>query len=144
MSAGCGQTGISIQFADTSSGNMIMAKSLGWLHLSDLHFLSASNWRDSPVLRKLQADIADRRKDGLRIDLVLCTGDIGFGEKSSEPLVSQYAVAKEFFDRVLAVCELPADRLFLVPGNHDIDRSKVRESTTEYFRNASRNCEGVN
>jgi calcineurin-like phosphoesterase family protein len=124
---------------------MKMAKSLGWLHLSDLHFLSASNWRDSPVLKKLQTDIADRRKkDGLRIDLVLCTGDIGFGEKGSEPLANQYAVAKEFFDRVLAICELPSDRLFLVPGNHDIDRSMVREPITEYFRNESRNCDDVN
>lgn len=121
-----------------------MAKSLGWLHLSDLHFLSANNWRDSPVLRKLQDDIADRRKDGLCIHLVFCTGDIGFGENSPEPLVNQYSVAKEFFDRVLGVCELPSNRLFLVPGNHDIDRSKVRDSTTEYFRNTSRNCADVN
>ncbi|MDP2793331.1 MAG: metallophosphoesterase [Sulfurisoma sp.] len=121
-----------------------MAKSLGWLHLSDLHFLSASNWRDSAVLRKLQDDIADCRKDGLHIDLVLCTGDIGFGKTDSESLSSQYAAAKEFLDSVLKVCDLPSDRLFLVPGNHDIDRSKVRDSTTEYFRNASRNCEGVN
>ncbi|MDP3700153.1 MAG: metallophosphoesterase [Hylemonella sp.] len=121
-----------------------MAKSLGWLHLSDLHFLGASNWRDSPVLRKLQADIADCRKNGLRIDLVLCTGDIGFGKTDSEPLSSQYVAAKEFLDSVLEVCELPSNRLFLVPGNHDIDRSVVRPSTTEFFRNASRNCDDVN
>lgn len=144
MSAGCNRAGIRIQFVDTLSGDIRMANSLGWLHLSDLHFLSATNWRDSAVLRKLQEDIADCRNAGLHIELVLCTGDIGFGEKSSEPLASQYAVAKEFFDRVLVICELPSDRLFLVPGNHDIDRSKVRDSTTEYFRNASRNCGDVN
>jgi calcineurin-like phosphoesterase family protein len=144
MSVGCSPAGIRIQFADTPSGNIKMVKSLGWLHLSDLHFLSANNWRDSAVLRKLQEDIAACRNANLRIDLVLCTGDIGFGEKSSEPLASQYAAAKEFFDRVLAICELPSDRLFLVPGNHDIDRSKVHDSTTEYFRSASRNCADVN
>lgn len=121
-----------------------MAKSLGWLHLSDLHFLSASNWRNSAVLQKLQDDVADRRKEGLRIDLVLCTGDIGFGKTDSEPLSSQYAAAKEFLDSVLKVCALPSNCLFLVPGNHDIDRSIVRPSTTEFFRNASRNCANVN
>jgi hypothetical protein len=30
-------TGIRIQFVDTHSGDMGMTKSLGWLHLPDLH-----------------------------------------------------------------------------------------------------------
>ncbi len=133
-----------IQSDDTCSGDMRMAKSLGWLHLSDLHFLSDNNWRDSPVLRKLQVDIFDQKKDGRRIDLVLCTGDIGFGKTPSESLPSQYAIAKEFLDKILEICQLPSERLFLVPGNHDIDRSEVSRATTEFFRNSNRKCEDVN
>lgn len=121
-----------------------MAKSLGWLHLSDLHFLSANDWRDSAVLRNLKSDISSQKREGLAIDLVFCTGDIGFGETSKEPLKDQYKIAKSFFDAVLDICELKPDRFFLVPGNHDIDRRKVPDSITEYFRNSQRQCAHVN
>jgi len=94
-----------------------MAKSLGWLHLSDLHFLSANDWRDSAVLRNLKSDISSKKREGLAIDLVFCTGDIGFGETSKEPLKDQYKIAKSFFDAVLDICELKPDRFFLVPGS---------------------------
>jgi len=107
-----------------------MTPTLGWLHISDLHFLDRHSWRDSQPLKKLIDDLEALLKDGLRIDLVLCTGDIGFGETKAEPLAKQYADAKSFFDKVLGTCKLGSDRLFLVPGNHDIDRSKVLESQT--------------
>lgn len=118
--------------------------SLGWLHISDLHFLENSSWRDSQPLKKLLDDLDGLLKSGLRIDLVLCTGDIGFGETKTEPLADQYAEAKIFFDKVLETCKLSYDRLFLVPGNHDIDRNKVRNSQTEWFRASQRNSAHIN
>ena len=117
---------------------------LGWLHLSDLHFLERSSWRDSKPLNKLLDDLEDSLRRGLRIDLVLCTGDIGFGETKAEPLADQYADAKAFFDKVLGTCQLGSDRLFLVPGNHDIARNKVRKSQTEWFRASQRNSAQIN
>lgn len=118
--------------------------SLGWLHISDLHFLDRHAWRDSQPLKKLIEDLDDLLKSGLRVDLVLCTGDIGFGETKAEPLAEQYAVAKAFFDKVLEICKLGNDRLFLVPGNHDIDRSKVRESQTAWLRSGERKLDQIN
>ncbi|MCS4314572.1 putative MPP superfamily phosphohydrolase [Pseudomonas sp. BIGb0381] len=121
-----------------------MTPTLGWLHISDLHFLDKHAWRDNQPLQKLIEDLAALLKDGLRVDLVLCTGDIGFGETKTEPLASQYADAKAFFDKVLETCKLPSERLFLVPGNHDIDRSKVRKSQTEWLRSNQRNPDQIN
>lgn len=121
-----------------------MNYTLGWLHLSDLHFLDRHAWRDSRALNKLLEDLESRLKAGLRVDLVFCTGDIGFGETKAEPLTMQYADAKAFFDRVLEICSLGSDRLFLVPGNHDIDRSKVRKSQTAWFRAGERNPAHIN
>jgi len=118
--------------------------SLGWLHISDLHFLDRHAWRDSLPLKKLIDDLESLLKSGLRVDLVLCTGDIGFGETKAEPLTKQYADAKAFFDMVLKTCALGSDRLFLVPGNHDIDRSKVRNSQTEWFRSGDRKLDQIN
>ncbi|MNJ22519.1 3',5'-cyclic adenosine monophosphate phosphodiesterase CpdA [compost metagenome] len=121
-----------------------MTPTLGWLHISDLHFLDKHAWRDSQPLKKLIEDLAALLKDGLRVDLVLCTGDIGFGETKAESLVSQYADAKAFFDKVLETCKLESDRLFLVPGNHDIDRSKVLKSQTEWLRSKEQNPDQIN
>ena len=121
-----------------------MSNALGWLHLSDIHFLDKLDWRNSLVLDKLQKDLSRLREQGLGIDLVFCTGDIGYGETSKEPLADQYATAKRFFDEVLVTCGLKNDRLFLVPGNHDIDRGKVLVSQTEYFRNSARTSDEIN
>lgn len=121
-----------------------MTPTLGWLHISDLHFLDKHAWRDNQPLKKLIDDLAALLKDGLRVDLVLCTGDIGFGETKTEPLACQYTDAKAFFDKVLETCKLESDRLFLVPGNHDIDRSKVRKSQTEWLRSNERNTDQIN
>lgn len=118
--------------------------SLGWLHISDLHFLDRHAWRDSLPLKKLIDDLEGLLKSGLRVDLVLCTGDIGFGETKAESLTEQYADAKAFFDMVLKTCALGSDRLFLVPGNHDIDRSRVRNSQTEWFRSSERKLDQIN
>lgn len=121
-----------------------MSPTLGWLHISDLHFLDKHAWRDNRPLNKLIDDLTALLKDGLRVDLVLCTGDIGFGETKTEPLSCQYADAKAFFDKVLETCKLENDRLFMVPGNHDIDRSKVRKSQTEWLRSSERNADQIN
>jgi len=121
-----------------------MNNTLGWLHLSDLHFLDSHAWRDSQSLKKLIEDLEVLLNKGLRVDLVLCTGDIGFGETKQEPLEKQYADAKTFFDKVLETCKLGSDRLFLVPGNHDIDRSKVLESQTKWFRSGDHDSDEIN
>lgn len=121
-----------------------MNNTLGWLHFSDLHFLDRHAWRDSQSLKKLLEDLDGLLKKGLRVDLVLCTGDIGFGKTKDEPLEDQYADAKAFFDKVLETCKLGSNRLFLVPGNHDIDRSKVFESQTEWFRSIACNPDQIN
>ncbi|WP_279212811.1 metallophosphoesterase [Delftia acidovorans] len=121
-----------------------MNYSLGWLHISDLHFLDKHEWRDNLPLKKLIDDLERLLKSGLRVDLILCTGDIGFGETKAESLTQQYANAKAFLDRLLEICALGSDRLFLVPGNHDIDRSKVRRSQTEWFRSGERKLDQVN
>ncbi len=117
---------------------------IGWLHLSDLHFHSKTKWADSEVLQGIIVDLKELKQKGRHVDLIFCTGDIGFGETSKQPLADQYADANSFFELVLDIFNLPKDRLFLVPGNHDIDRNKVAESLTEYFRSPNRNPVQIN
>jgi hypothetical protein len=107
-------------------------RTLTWLHISDIHFHPSTGWRDNAArdaLLNYLGDIYDR-DDSLRPDLVFCTGDIAFGETGAAPLVEQYEQARAFFDSLLAVCgrggaPLPRGRLFVVPGNHDVNRKSI-------------------
>ncbi len=68
----------------------------------------------------------------LKPDFITCTGDIAFGATSDTALAEQYKLAATFFDDVLKLCGdgeqvLAKERLFLVPGNHDINRKTVNK-----------------
>jgi len=122
-----------------------MSPKLTWLHLSDIHFHPRTEWRDSAsrdaLLGYLQAE-------SLRPDLIFCTGDIAFGETAQTPLEQQYRQAREFFDKLLAIWELPTDRLFVVPGNHDINRKAVNEDAqatlTQWAEQAADHAQKMN
>jgi Flp pilus assembly protein TadD/predicted phosphodiesterase/energy-coupling factor transporter ATP-binding protein EcfA2 len=105
-----------------------------WLHLSDIHFHGKDNWRDERARGELLAYLREMFKNDefARPDLVFCTGDIAFGETGAEGLQKQYESAKTFFADLLKVCGAPGkplavNRLFVVPGNHDINRKEVDE-----------------
>ncbi|WP_338848326.1 metallophosphoesterase [Massilia sp. W12] len=102
---------------------------LHWLHLSDIHFHAKDAWRDARPRRELLSFLQKRfeAKKLPRPDLIFCTGDIAFGATKEHPLAEQYAQAREFFTELLSLCKLDKSRLFLVPGNHDIDRSQLDE-----------------
>jgi tetratricopeptide (TPR) repeat protein len=100
-----------------------------WLHLSDFHFGgSASNRYDEEVVvESLLKDIGERiEKDGLAPDFIVITGDLAFSGKSPE-----YELAREFLDELLKITEVTRPRLFIVPGNHDVDRSLISRGALE-------------
>jgi len=105
----------------------VSGKELFWLHLSDIHFHPKTSWRDSHVRQELLDFLQEGFSDGSlsRPHLVFCTGDIAFGETSGAPLKQQYGEAASFFDKLLQCCELPRERLFMVPGNHDVNRKEI-------------------
>lgn len=108
-----------------------MNRTLSWLHISDIHFTAKTEWRDrssrDSLISYLNTLFSSRAAP--YPDLIFCTGDIAFGETSAEPLKEQYKSAEEFFDKLLIACgngkPLPRDRLFVVPGNHDINRKSI-------------------
>ncbi len=92
-----------------------------WLHLSDFHLRPNIAWSQDVVLHSLLDDIATRycasRQDD-RPDLLFLTGDIAFSGKPEE-----YRLAEEFVRELMTTTGVSAERLFIIPGNHDIDRS---------------------
>lgn len=91
--------------------------SVTWLHVSDFHFRAGDGYDRDVVLRALVESARRYREQGRSVDLVFATGDIA---QSGQP--AEYAHATHFFDALLEALALPRERLFVVPGNHDVDR----------------------
>jgi predicted phosphodiesterase len=94
---------------------------LTWLHLSDWHQKGADF--DRRVVRDaLIRDIQDRASidNALqRIDLVIISGDLAFSGKDTE-----YVAAAEYLlEPIREATQVDKERFFIVPGNHDVDRS---------------------
>ncbi|MBX3157102.1 MAG: metallophosphoesterase [Deltaproteobacteria bacterium] len=90
---------------------------LTWLHISDIHLREETAWAQDIVLSAMLDDIS-RRYKAVPPDLIFITGDIAFSGKPKE-----YDRAEEFVRKLGSILGLELDRIFLVPGNHDIDRS---------------------
>lgn len=116
-----------------------MRHTLNWLHISDIHFNPKTDWRDCSARESLIDYLSGMfKKDAtLRPDFIFCTGDIAFGENDKLLLSDQYKQAQDFFDKLTVICgknentPLPKDRIFVVPGNHDINRKYVNKDAQE-------------
>lgn len=75
-----------------------MRTTLKWLHISDIHFNSKTEWRDRASSDSLIEYLTAlfKKDESLRPDMVFCTGDIAFGETGSSPLSDQYKQATVF------------------------------------------------
>lgn len=96
------------------------------LHLSDLHERAGrekERWRRRRVLGdNFLAHLDELQAEGA-IDLVCFTGDL-----ADWGLPAEYDDAGDFLATVLDRLRLPRERLFLVPGNHDIARKQSADS----------------
>ena len=96
-------------------------------HLSDLHFRTADDFDRQVVLRALWRDIGQQMKAGLVPDCIAVTGDIAWSGKPEE-----YKRAEsDFFLPLLERTNLNRDDIFLVPGNHDVDRDVLSDVNPE-------------
>ena len=98
---------------------------LTWLHLSDWHQRGPDY--DRQVVRDaLLTDLQQRDEiDGTlgQIDFVVFSGDVAWQGKPEE-----YQAARDvLFEPVLKAVGLGAKDLFIVPGNHDLDRAYVQK-----------------
>jgi|GEM_PF-1486292 len=110
---------------------------LRWLHISDFHFRGGDPYDRDVVLRALVCAVRTYRERGRQPDLIFATGDIAQFGKAQE-----YARASAFFDAILGAAGLERRQLFVVPGNHDVDRDQAiglartlgsREEADRYF-----------
>lgn len=90
------------------------------LHLSDIHFHSGSEAETDPdsIYRdKLMERVRDSAAKQA-FDLIFVTGDIAGKGREDE-----YAVARAWLDRVATTARCGPAAVYVVPGNHDVDRT---------------------
>ncbi len=93
------------------------------------------------VLDALFKDIELERKSVGSIDAVFFTGDlVGKGKYSSE---THNVVSDRFIRPLLKASEIASDRFFMVPGNHDVEQTRLPDALRPVFGNLQ-NTEAVN
>ncbi len=122
------------------------------LHLSDLHERVALPWMKDDRQAKVRVRAASRRRvletnfpevlgeisRAGRIDLVCFTGDA-----ADWGLPEEYAEAGTRLREILQRVEVAPRRLFVVPGNHDIQRSEAAEAWQHVRELAAVNGHGL-
>jgi predicted MPP superfamily phosphohydrolase len=97
---------------------------LTWLHLSDWHQKDVRF--DPKVVRdRLVKDIEGRTAispDLAKIDFIVFSGDVASGGQAEE----YKAARKEFFDYILEASGVSPRRLFIIPGNHDLNETELK------------------
>ncbi|PHM09075.1 NACHT domain-containing protein [Nostoc sp. 'Peltigera malacea cyanobiont' DB3992] len=109
-----------------------MAQTLTWLHLSDIHACKPrTGWDAKRVTDTLCKDLKKmQERYGLRPDLIFFTGDAAFGHIGSgegKSIAEQFREAHDFLTTVRESFQPAIEQrnLFLVPGNHDVNRNKI-------------------
>lgn len=90
-----------------------------WLHISDLHFDGRETYDRVVILSALIASLTDLTGRAGKPDFVVVSGDIANTGKESE-----YQQASIFFDALIDALALTKEQIIVVPGNHDVDRSR--------------------
>lgn len=97
-----------------------------WLHLSDLH--SISSGIKTVVMRESLIDELKDISRQNRFDFIVITGDIS--DKNTG-----YNEAQTLIKRIIEAINVPLQKVFIIPGNHDLNRS-VPAEREEIIKNA--------
>lgn len=101
-----------------------MERNIGILHLSDIHASNNSKNTVQRLVKLLQVDLLDLKKNyDLDIEAICITGDlVSSGDCATEEL---QIVLSDVIQPLMASENISEDRFFIVPGNHEIKKSKI-------------------
>jgi nucleoside phosphorylase/predicted MPP superfamily phosphohydrolase len=103
------------------------------LHISDLHIRNDEQERFDrsvvldPLLKRVQEDV----KKGLKPGIIVVTGDVAY-----QGIQAEYELAQKFLDDLLGAAALSSrEKMFIVPGNHDVNRKMYRPRDIPSYKN---------
>lgn len=118
-----------------------------WIHLSDIHFGhgSVGDRHDQlMVLDRLRRDLDDAQQEGVpgQVDAILITGDIGFSGngvvRPPDKEAHEYADARAWIMDIAQRFGLDERAVFMVAGNHDVNRGADKDRNTARLVNSLR------
>lgn len=120
---------------------------LTWVHLSDIHYCeSRTGWDAYRVLKPLLKDFKKMENEhGLMPQFLFFSGDAAFGNVGNDPgstLDDQFDAAHGLLAEICNSFRTPIEKenVFIVPGNHDVDRTVVTPDQTDWLaKQKSRN-----
>lgn len=109
-----------------------------WVHLSDLHFrsLQDSGFNSTELKEKLPLYLRSRIQNA---DALIITGDYRYAPDREENPQN----VGDFIRKIAEELKLGPEKIFLVPGNHDLDRSEIRSDVIRRVRNAYSSGQGT-
>ncbi|MFO0591686.1 MAG: metallophosphoesterase [Polyangiaceae bacterium] len=119
-----------------------------FLHISDIHLRPGlvKRYDQDRVLSGLVAFL-ERDRAHFPLDLIFVTGDLAQSGRAEE-----YTLVSDLLRKLLEITGVPRERMFVVPGNHDVDRgagvwllrtlAKDEESVAFFTDPASREFHG--
>ena len=116
-----------------------MSGTITWLHISDTHFCNKKNgWDSEEIIDSFFDDLKRMKSEyDLYPDLIFFTGDVALGHFNDScglSLRDQYEEANEFLERIREIFpNLDISNIFIVPGNHDVNRTLVTDDQTEWL-----------
>ena len=98
------------------------------LHISDIHFKSPDcldQWMDPdfPIRTRMMRDLAEQVRNLGKVGAILIGGDVAFKAAPDE-----YQTARAWIQQLAEIAGCSKERVFVVPGNHDVDRSIIKGS----------------
>lgn len=98
------------------------------LHISDIHFrapdcMNPALDADRPYRTRMVQDARARSGELGPVGAILIGGDIAF---QGDP--QEYQAAFTWFNELAEACGCPLERVFVIPGNHDVDRGIISHS----------------
>lgn len=98
------------------------------LHISDIHFKSPDcldPWMDpdSPIRTRMMRDLTEQVRKLGQVGAILIGGDVAYRAAPEE-----YHAARGWIQQLSQISGCPKERIFVVPGNHDVDRGIIKGS----------------
>jgi predicted MPP superfamily phosphohydrolase len=101
-----------------------------FLHLSDIHFRRNANtpWDACRDLRnELERDAIEIGKELGGVHAILISGDIAFSGHEDK-----YKIAHDWLRQISKKLNCEPDNVWMVPGNHDVDREIIKKSMIRF------------
>ena len=99
------------------------------LHIGDFHFRQGKKheFDQISIVDNLVSSLKDRNEE---IDYIFFTGDLVYSGNNPE----SFKLANELlFNKLKEELNISSDRIFICPGNHDVNRDEISDAIISYF-----------